>query len=290
MLLLTIIQDDNNEGFIENLRNIREQFKFKNVKVGISERIENGYDIIKVYCDDEGYSEKFQRIFDIYIGNIIFKEVVEKFCKTNLGKFLAKNFYFLKVNDIQEVKNNIVYILKNDGDKINDDNIYYINKKNDIVEDIIHCIEENRELNIKGFFTFRLKSIYNELNNIVEKIIEKFMVEKEYNEFIKLLKYFIEVQESKIERVHIIIDNEGKYNVKDDLGKDIFQQLVCELYDERITGDVTEEDLLLSGLITNCPNKIIFHCACNCKNKELIETIKNVFGERVEFRDDIMIF
>ncbi len=37
------------------------------------------------------------------------------------------------------------------------------------------------------------------------------MVEKEYNEFIKLLKYFVDVQENKIDEVNIIIDKLGNY-------------------------------------------------------------------------------
>ena len=36
------------------------------------------------------------------------------------------------------------------------------------------------------------------------------MVEKEYNEFIKLLKYFVEIQESKVDEVNILIEEEWK--------------------------------------------------------------------------------
>ncbi len=32
------------------------------------------------------------------------------------------------------------------------------------------------------------------------------MVDKEYNEFIKLLKYFVEIEESKLDKLNILID------------------------------------------------------------------------------------
>ncbi|HAG43520.1 MAG TPA: putative sporulation protein YtxC, partial [Clostridium sp.] len=49
---------------------------------------------------------------------------------------------------------------------------------------------------------------------------------------------------------------------------------------------VSSEDLIISGLITSAPKKIVIHCVENSRNKELIETIKNVFVERVEFCND----
>lgn len=35
------------------------------------------------------------------------------------------------------------------------------------------------------------------------------MVDKEYNEFIKLLKYFVEIEESKLDKLNILIDPTG---------------------------------------------------------------------------------
>ncbi|MBS5824887.1 MAG: putative sporulation protein YtxC, partial [Clostridium argentinense] len=107
--------------------------------------------------------------------------------------------------------------------------------------------------------------------------------EKEYNEFIKLLKYFVDVQESKINEVNILIDKDGNYVVRDEFENDILSNLVNELYDSRISSKVSSEDLIISGLITSAPKKIVIHCVENSRNKELIETIKNVFGERVQF-------
>lgn len=131
-----------------------------------------------------------------------------------------------------------------------------------------------------------MKDLKNYLQNIVDKVVEEYLIEKEYNEFIKLLKYFVEIQESKIEEVNIIISESGEYIVKDKEGNDIIEQLFSEFSGGNFTGVVNMEDMLISGLITYCPNKIVIHCASNCLNKEFINTIKNVFLNRVVFCDN----
>jgi len=286
MLLLTLIQDDSKEYIIDEIRNARNYFKFKNVTVGISESLENDLHIIKVYCDDENFDEKFHRMFNLYIGTVLFKVVIKEFCKKNISKYLSENFYFLRGEDIKEVKNMIINVFENESNIIDDNMIYYMNRKNEIIDKIVICLEENNEVNIKGFLTFRMKEIAHDLESIIDKIVEKFMIEKEYNEFIKLLKYFVDVQESKIDQVNIMIDKNGDYLVKDELGNDILNNLINELYDSRINSKVSSEDLIISGLITSAPKKIVIHCVENSRNKELIETIKNVFVERVEFCND----
>ena len=286
MLLLTLIQDDSKEYIIDEIRNARNYFKLKNVTVGISESLENNLHIIKVYCDDENFDEKFHRMFNLYIGTVLFKVVIKEFCKKNISKYLSENFYFLRGEDIKEVKNMIIDVFENESNIIDDNMIYYMNRKNEIIDKIVLCLEENNEVNIKGFLTFRMKEIAHDLESIIDKIVEKFMIEKEYNEFIKLLKYFVDVQESKIDQVNIMIDKDGDYLVKDELGNDILNNLINELYDSRINSKVSSEDLIISGLITSAPKKIVIHCVENSRNKELIETIKNVFVERVEFCND----
>ena len=109
------------------------------------------------------------------------------------------------------------------------------------------------------------------------------MVEKEYNEFIKLLKYFVEMQESKIDEINIIIEKNGDYTIQDKKGHDIMEILVNDVSELKSNKNINIEDVLISGLITNCPLKIKIHCQENCNNKELIETIKNVFLDRVVF-------
>ncbi|GAA0124678.1 putative sporulation protein YtxC [Clostridium senegalense] len=286
MLMLTLIKENSRDYLIDAIRNAREYFKIKGVRIGVSESIENKHHIIKIYCDDENYDVKFEKMFNLYIANILFKELVDDFCEKNLSKYLVDNFYFLKCEDIIEIKKEVLNILQKENSPINENMIYYMNRKNDIVDKIVLFLEENNDINIDGFIKFRMKQFSCEIQDIIEKIVEKFMVEKEYDEFIKLLKYFIDVQESKIDELHIIINNDGNYALVDKLGEDVLQSIMDELSVDNLNLNVTIEDLIISGLITTAPQKVIMHCVQNCKSKELIETIKKVFGDRVSFCDE----
>ena len=46
-------------------------------------------------------------------------------------------------------------------------------------------------------------------------------------------------------------------------------------------GEINYDDLLVSSLITLAPRKVVIHSIGHFRNKELMETIKNVFYGRV---------
>ncbi len=55
-----------------------------------------------------------------------------------------------------------------------------------------------------------------------------------------------------------------------------------ELAECKVDTEAKMEDIIISGLITNAPKKIKIYNEEYCINKEFIQTIKSVFGERVE--------
>ena len=127
-----------------------------------------------------------------------------------------------------------------------------------------------------------MKAMIDTIEEIIDKIVDKYMVEKEYNEFIKLLKYFVYVQECKIEEIDLRILNNGLYEIKNGLGEDVFKEFLNEIKDNADENTINIEDVIISGLITNAPRKIKIFNEVKCNNKEFLRTIKNVFGERVE--------
>jgi hypothetical protein len=66
-----------------------------------------------------------------------------------------------------------------------------------------------------------------------------------------------------------------------DKKKEITNECIQEYVHEIAEGEINYDDLLVSSLITFAPKKIIIHCTGQFRNKELMETIKNVFSGRV---------
>ena len=282
MLVMKLVHN-NDLDFVKELQELRELLKKKNITMGIVESGEGSSNIIKIICDNESYNDKIKNTICLYISNILYSVVVKEYRRKELFNYLMENYFFLKQSEIMEVEEKIVSVLQNE-EKVTDKKMFYcINKINCIIEKIKECLEENEVINIKGFITFRMKELREDIECIIDKIVEDYMIEKEYKEFIKLLKYFVDIQESKIEKIDIYIQSDGGYVLKDGLGNDIFEEFVKEIYECKIDTEANVEDIIISGLITNAPKEVVIHNKDRALNLEFIDTIKNVFGDRVSF-------
>ncbi|CAG7839659.1 sporulation protein [Clostridium novyi B str. ATCC 27606] len=285
MLLLTIICDDK-EDIVDGLNEMKRYFEEKNIILGISESMSSKLHFIKIFCSEIELSSKLKNKFSLYIANIIYNIVVKEFYREEMYSYLTDSYFFLKYEEMQEVINRSIEILSNSEKITDEDTIYCMNKKNDIIDKIKECIDENDTINIRGFITFRMKQLRKDFECIVSKVVEKYMAKKEYDEFIKLLKYFVDIQESKIKELNIIIKNDGSYLIQDENKKDIMEDMFKELTGINSTQDVEYDDLIISGLITYCPENIVIYNKENSKNKEMINTIEEVFKGRVKFCEE----
>jgi putative sporulation protein YtxC len=284
MLLLTIVNNSHRE-YVLNQVKIKIEYLSKK-KRSLNLRYENDElnQCIHIYLDESDYSlDKDIELFNYYMANILYGVIINEFLETRVSRHLVETYSFLNYNDINIIKDNIYNVLHEEV-PIDDTVIYFMNKKNNIIERIITCIEESDEINIRGFVDFRLKELMLDIYKIVEKIVEEYMIEKEYNEFISLLKYFVEIQESKIEKIDLYIGIRGdSYILRDEFGNDMLSALLNEICENKDIAEVSKDDLVISGLITMCPNKIVIHSVNRCKNKELINTIEKVFENRVYY-------
>ncbi|MBU5427324.1 putative sporulation protein YtxC [Tissierella pigra] len=158
---------------------------------------------------------------------------------------------------------------------------YYIKEKNKINEEILNHIIENNHIIIDGFMNFRLRRYIYILDISIEKSIGEFEVEKEYQEFMNMLKYFVDVQEPKYELVNVIIKN-NDYFLLDQDNNIIENGLLEYTPEEEFYKDISKADLLVSSLIVISPLKIKIHIE-EGEEEELISVISKVFGDKIEF-------
>ncbi|MGH4139420.1 putative sporulation protein YtxC [Clostridium sp.] len=286
MLLLTVVYNSSMECIIDEIKDIKKCFEHKKMILGISESIIDNTHFIKFFCDDDNLSYSSIKTFNLNVANMLYKIVTMEFCKKEMNGFLAETYFFLPYEEIKRIIPKIQESLLSEGAISSPSMVYCINRKNIIMDKITKCIEENNEINISGFLTFRTKELKSDLECIVDKVIEEYMVDKEYNEFIKLLKYFVEIQESKLDEVNIIIEKNGDYYLKDEEGNDLVGNMQMELPEIQFDLKENREELIISTMITTAPKKVIIHCVENCKNKELIQTISKVFENKVHYCDE----
>ena len=269
--------------FIEELQGLRELLKKKSINIGLVESLEKNTHIIKIICDVDNYNEKIRKKIIMYVSNIMYKIIIEKYRKKELFEFLTDNYFFLRQSELLEAEEIIMKVLRLENSNKDTDFLYYSNIINEIIDKIKICIEENNEFNINGFLLFRMKELRSNIEIIIDRIIENYIIDKEYEEFIRLLKYFVNIQDSKLQEVNLTIQTLGGYSLTDGNGKDILDEFLKELAGCKIGVDANMEDIIISGLITNSPEHIIIHSKEKCLNKEFIDTIVKVFGNKVTF-------
>lgn len=281
-MLLMKLAYEGEEAFIDNIQEVRELLKSKGIIIGISESIEKNTHFVKIFCDDKDYNEKLQNNIYLYISNVIYKIIMETFRQREMLEYLTENYFFLNHEEIMDIDNEITKVMFQRNVIRDETSVYCLNRINSMIENIKSFLKETGYVNINGFIRFRMKSMISTIEEIIDKLVDKYMVEKEYNEFIKLLKYFVDIQECKIEEIDLKILNNGLYEIKNGLGEDVFKEFLNEIKDNVEDNPINMEDIIISGLITNAPKKIKIFNEVKCNNKEFLNTIKSVFGERVE--------
>ena len=136
----------------------------------------------------------------------------------------------------------------------------------------------------KGFIIFRLRDYFEALLEQVDKSVTKYIVEKEYIEFISLLKLYINSEKSSCKEVHIIYNN-SKPILLDECKN------VINIEDNELNGkylsDITfsSNDCALNTLLNLVPQKLYIHLIDD-NIDEFINTLKLIFEDRVTFCTD----
>lgn len=152
-----------------------------------------------------------------------------------------------------------------------------------VQKEVSAFLSENNAIFLEGFFRFRLKDYFSELKENLEEAIDQLLADKEYQEFIKLLRYFVEIQEPKIAEVHVLFYSKENFRLLDEEEKPLEQEYLLKVLGDLKDEGLKYEDLLLSALITLSPERIILH---HSEKTNIVNTIVNVFTGRVTFCRD----
>lgn len=287
MILLSIGYSKNNRDIYDRFKDLCSFFKDRDINIAMVESDIGNMHYLKCILKDAEKDIKafddLREMFYSYSSNIIYEFISKEYIADLLGKLLKDNYNYLNYPDIEEIDKRCMSVISGTGMFSTEGLLYSITCKNNMVKRIGEYLQESSEMILDGFITFRMKDINSELNKITEKVVEDYIIEKEYSEFIKLLKYFVEIQESKYETINIIIDSKGQILVNDEKYHDITLEFFEDFNTDNIKGEINKNDILISALITCAPKKIIIHGIGNMKDIEVMDTIKNIFSDKITF-------
>jgi putative sporulation protein YtxC len=197
-----------------------------------------------------------------------------------LNRIARKNYGYLLPDERREI---IVIAQKKLQESSQNffDTVIRLRRRNLITRKLTDFLNQSNHIILEGFVTFRMKEYVKELEEIMDWAVRQYLIEKEYQEFIKLLTCFVRMQKPKFHCVHVIAEKDSSFSVYDENMDRISEKWFSEWDNEQMDGSIKEEDLLISFLISAAPEKIIVHNVSDIGNRELLETISRVFSGRV---------
>jgi putative sporulation protein YtxC len=276
--------DGRSEDIMQHMNNELLQLKNKKINYSIDEVNSEGSTSIVCRIDDEKYytdkPAQSYKTLKIMVSNALADYIINQYEERLISRIINSNYCYFNVLERKEILEKAVKSVKNE-DKTFLNTLLKIRRRNVIVRKLLDYFESTDSLILDGFVNFRLKEYTKDLEEVVDKAVDDFLMEREYKEFIRLLRYFVDIQEPKYDAIHVIVGFDNKYILLDEKKREITNECIKEFISEIPEGDINYDDLLVSTLITFAPRKIVIHCTGQLKNKELLETIKNVFFGKV---------
>lgn len=231
----------------------------------------NNYTTLSCVIDDQtnALAANPEDICKYYVANALSDFILQE-----LENKIISNMVGRKHKDLSTAEREVV----EQQAKAELDSLDYNQRKTKILYTLLDYLDANQFLNIEGFVRFRLKDFCRQIATAIDKSLTELQVQKEYREFIRLLKYFVAMHEPKIPVAQVILRPNGQFRLLDMnnnvIDNDYLEGFAAGLSNER----VDYEDLLLSALIVTAPATIILHL--NPK-WSVTQTILNIFEDRV---------
>ncbi|HHV28403.1 putative sporulation protein YtxC [Acetivibrio mesophilus] len=244
---------------------------------------EGSTSIICTFADGDAPSDMDSHLYNELVLNVstaLATFIIDKYEEKLIYRIINCNYGYFTQVERKEIQRLALAIIKNEERNLLN-SFFQIRRKNIIIKRLLEYFECSNSVILDGFVNFRLKDYMKDLEEIVDKAMDDFLMEREYREFIRLLRYFVDIQEPKFNAVHIIVGYDNKYILLDENKNEITNDCLQEFMNDIPEGEINYDDLLVSFLITMAPRKLLIHGAKSFRNKELLETIKNVFWGKV---------
>ena len=200
-------------------------------------------------------------------------EIMEKYEPQLLKAIIQREYSFAPQTDRVRIYDIALENSQPGGERIM--NAIHYNRRKAIIEECAESyLKENDVFILDGFINFRLEEYKKELRDIVYSAGEEYVAIREYEEFLDMLRFFVSVQSPREDTVHII-KNDGRLCVLNKRKKDITAVYANEFSETE--EELTNEDIVLSALISIAPLHIVVHD--DSENDKIYETIREIFSD-----------
>lgn len=210
------------------------------------------------------FDESSLQIFSSFIS----KMIIDIFEKKLIKKIIKKNYFYF--SDYEQLQ------ISNISSSIIDENSQ---SKDDLVFiSVYDYIKNNPSMILSGFINFRLKDYIEVLEYLVDLSVNNFIINREYDKFITLLRDYINSETSKIDIIHLVYLNQEAILL--DKNKNLIP-IDNNIVDSKYLSDISfsNNDYVLNTVLNLLPNKLYVHVLS--QEDEFLKTLKNIFNSKI---------
>lgn len=255
----------NNKQILSYLLNRIQKIDFENLTY--SQNQFKIYENIIIHYQGEKNLEFYE-----FLSELLEEVIIEFYEEKIIKHLISYNYFYFDEYEKAKILDNAIQMVDSE------EYIKAVEEEKVIRQEIKKYVQEHKTMILDGFVYFRLKKYFHCLDELVDMAVNQYIIEKEYTEFINLLKIYIDTKIPEYELLHLIYN--GGESILLDENKNMIS-ISENIYQANYLSDISfsSNDYALNTLLTLVPKKIEIHLID--EEDEFIHTLKLIFEQRI---------
>lgn len=227
------------------------------------------------------YTGSYTSIFEHNLADVLTNCIISFYEEKLVERLINYNYFYFDYFEKAKIKDECLHLLNT-----NTTHEFYF-RKDSLWLCVYNYLHENKKVILQGFVDFRISPYIKSLDYATDISVNNFIIEREYNEFISLLKLYIHSKPSSRKIIHLIYIN--KESILLDENKNIIPMFENN-FDSKYLSDISfsSNDITLNTLLNIIPKELHIHLISD-EDDEFIETLKLIFEDRIQICTDCNI-
>ena len=265
----------NNEDILKYLQNEISEFNMLNVFYSMNEF--KSYKNIIIH-----YKGIDNELFYTKLATILSYLVIDFFESNITKQILTTNYFYFDNSEFSKILNLCTENL------CDSDEFSFQNRQLLLFDAFYDYITTHHSIVLSGFINFRLSNYRNLIEDLIDFSVNEFIIEREYLEFISLLRIYINSQPTTSHTIHLVSLDYTCFLLDENLQHiNIDKNALNAKYLSDVS--FSNNDYVLNTLLNLLPKKIYLHLVSPFSNLDFINTLQLIFEKRIELCNDCNI-
>ena len=221
-------------------------------------------------------------LFYTKLATILSYLVIDHFENDIIKNLLFANYFYFDNSEFNKILNLCTENL------CDDDDFSFQNRQLFLFDAFYEYISKNHSIVLSGFINFRLKNYRKLLEELVDFSVNEYIIEREYLEFISLLRLYINSQTASSQIVHLISLEHDTFLLDENMQSiDVDKNALSAKYLSDVS--FSTNDYILNTLLNLLPQKIYLHLVSPLSNLDFLNTLQLIFEDRIELCNECNI-